>query len=366
MTNGLAGIVAGQTSISSTNNGHLIYAGYPIEQLAKMQPNFETTMFLLWHLRLPQETELTELQQQLTHNMVLPANYLALLKQICREPEAPMSQLRTAVSLLEIISPADLTAEAIQAKVLIVITAIIRLHRGQSILTPLAKADYATNLLYLVTGKRPQPRQQLIENQVLLVHADHEFNASTFTARVTASTATDTYSCLTAAIAALKGPLHGGANEKVGLMLEELTTNKRPPVLYLKEKLKQGEKIMGFGHRIYKKSDPREKLLKKYAKELAQRTNHLDWYQTSIEIERYMWAQKHLIPNVDFYSATIYHCLGFKADEFTLLFAASRCAGWLAHIKEQRQQATLIRPSSEYIGPRHLQMMTYEANQQAK
>jgi citrate synthase len=368
MTKGLAGIVAGETKISATTGGRLTFAGYTIEQLNAMDLSFEAIVYLLWHLRLPSESELNRFCQILSEQMFLPEHYVHILTEMIRPGEQhPMSLLRSGMSLLgTLMNDQAQHPIAIMAKVPLVIGTIIRLQNGLEPLQAKPELSYPANLYYLSTGKVPDAETEEVFTQTLILHVDHEFNASTFTARVIASTNSDYFSSLTGAIGALKGPLHGGANERVYQMLQTIVENQLDPEKFVANELAEGRKVMGFGHRVYKDGDPREKILKKYAKSLAIKTHQEVWFDTAETVEKYMWAEKHIIPNVDFYSATIYHCMGFAGRDFTLLFAASRSAGWLAHIAEQYSQHTLIRPNSKYVGPYHADIAGDVVNSQNK
>lgn len=348
---GLAGVVVDQTEISSTAGGKLVYAGYEIEELA--QTSYEEIVFLLWHTRLPQKGELEAFSKQLVSEMVLPAESIRLLLYIAKEPQHPMSILRTATSLLGTTNDVIFDEPPkILAKMLTVIASIVRIRQDEPLIEPDFKLGLADNFLYMLTGKKPDEFLSRLFNTVMVLHADHEFNASTFSARVVASTAADYYSCLTAAVCALKGPLHGGANEQVFAMLEEIKDSHLDPITYVKQRLAAGKKVMGFGHRIYKDGDPRAKILQGLARKLAQKTGNESYYDLQVTLADYLLKTKGLHPNVDYYTALIYHCLGLEKDLFTVIFAACRTAGWLAHIMEQKRTGRLIRPSSEYIGPK--------------
>jgi citrate (Si)-synthase len=275
-----------------------------------------------------------------------------------------MSVLRSTVSLLGVynVDAEERSMEAIyqqsielMAKLPTIITTFARLRTGKMPLKPREDLGFAANFLYMLNGVEPSEIEIEAMNKALILHADHELNASTFAARVCASTLTDIYSCVTTAIGALKGPLHGGANERVFDMLKEIREFGDVNA-YLQEKLDSKEKIMGFGHRVYKKQDPREIFLRDMAKKLTEGTENEEFFNMSQEIEEFMKEKKGLIPNVDFYSATVYHTLGIDSDIFTLIFAMSRVAGWIAHIQEQQKNNKLIRPRSQYIGQEN---MTY-------
>ncbi|MFD0898480.1 citrate/2-methylcitrate synthase [Loigolactobacillus binensis] len=348
---GLAGVVIADTAISSTKNDMLTYAGYPITELIAKNVPYEAVVFLLWHQRLPTAEELRNFRAALFAEMELAPDFLSTLKKISKIQRHPMSLLRTSVSFLgSTESKAESNATAIQAKVLMIVAMIVRLRAGKKPLKARRELDFAGNFVYLLTGKVPTAAENDLFNKVLLLHADHEFNASTFTARVAASTNADEYSCLTAAICTLKGPLHGGANEQVYLLLDAIRQSGQPVADYLAARLANHEKIMGFGHRIYKNGDPRAYYLHDYAQTMAQQHDQMPMFTLAESVAAYMWQAKKLKPNVDFYAAIIYHCLGVPHDIFTPIFAVSRTAGWLAHIREQKAASYLIRPSSHYTG----------------
>lgn len=346
---GLAGVVVDQTKVSSTQNAVLTYSGYPVKEL-KNAP-FEEVVFLLWHSRLPTTNELHDFRNQLVSQMALPYETVQLMARIAREPQHPMSILRTTVSLLGTTNDVERDEPPrILAKMLTAIAAIIRIRADLPIKHVHREWGVVENFIYLFSGKRPTSDQVAMFNTVMVLHADHEFNASTFTARVVASTQSDDYSCLTAAICALKGPLHGGANEQVFKMLEIIRQTGQDPVQYVKDQIARGHKIMGFGHRIYKNGDPRAAILRKIAHRLAVTTGNEAYFTLQEQIRQYMFDETGLHPNVDYYTALIYHCFNLDRQVFTTMFAACRTAGWLAHIIEQQAEGCLIRPSSKYIG----------------
>jgi citrate synthase len=349
---GLAGIVADETSISSTKNEVLTYAGYSVEEMAKAHATFEEVVFLLWNKRLPSKEELDDFRKDVVNRMVLPAETIRLLLYVARETQHPMSILRTTTSLLGTTNDVDHDEPPkILAKMLTAIAAIIRIRDDKPFIEVDPNLGVADNFLYMMTGNKPDKELSQMFNTVMILHADHEFNASTFTARVVASTFSDYYSCLTAAVCALKGPLHGGANERVFEMLMDIVEDGRDPIDYVDEQIQRGRKIMGFGHRIYKHGDPRAAILKKIAEKLAEETDNMDLYNIQATLHDYMLEKTGLHPNVDYYTALIYHCLGLEKETFTLIFAACRTSGWLAHVMEQRDEKVLIRPNSEYVGP---------------
>ncbi|GAB6932899.1 citrate synthase [Calditerricola satsumensis] len=358
---GLEGVVACSSAISSIIDGVLTYRGINIDELAE-RATFEEVVFLLWNGRLPKRDELETLKRELVENGSIPDEIVTLLKRLPLRTTHPMATLRTAVSALAAFDPEaeDNSEEAnrrkalrLVAKVGTLVAAISRLREGKEPLMPQPGLSYAENFLYMLKGEKPEPVAAEAFDKALILHADHELNASTFAARVTVATLADMYAGVTAAIATLKGPLHGGANERVMAMLEEIGDLDRVEA-YLDEKLAKKEKIMGFGHRVYKNGDPRAKHLQKMAEKLSALTGNERYYQMSVKLERLMLAKKGLKPNVDFYSATVYHSLGIPRDLFTPIFAVSRMSGWTAHILEQYANNRLIRPRAEYVGPQNV------------
>ncbi|MCM3086402.1 citrate synthase [Bhargavaea ginsengi] len=357
-TRGLEGVVATQSSISSIIDDTLTYVGYDIDDLAN-HASFEEVVYLLWHKRLPKADELSELKQQLADNMAVPQEVLDHFKTYPINNVHPMTALRTAISLLGLYDEKaeDMSDEAnyqkaieLQAKVATIVTAFSRIRKGEEPVAPKKELSYAANFLYMLNGKEPEAIEEEAFNKALVLHADHELNASTFTARVCVATLSDIYSGVTAAIGALKGPLHGGANEQVMKMLTEIGSPDKVES-YIQEKLDNKEKIMGFGHRVYRKGDPRAKHLREMSEKLTGLTGQEDLYKMSTQIEELVTGQKNLPPNVDFYSASVYHSLGIDHDLFTPIFAVSRMSGWIAHILEQYSNNRLIRPRAEYVGP---------------
>lgn len=348
---GLAGVVITETKISSTKDSKLTYAGYPIEELKDLP--YEAVVYLLWHKNLPNAEQLKAMQQDLLTAMHLPDETIRLMGDIAIEPQHPMSILRTMVSLLGTTNNDGKLDEPreILGKMLTTIAAIIRLRDSQPQMQVDPEWGVVENFMFLFMGRRPSKSQVRMFNTVMVLHADHELNASTFTSRVVASTNADFYSCLTAAVCALKGPLHGGANEQVFNMLQEIRHTGVSPQRYIDSKIANHEKIMGFGHRVYKEGDPRAKILRGIAEEMADETNNQPFFEIQEQIARYMLEKLGLHPNVDYYTAVVYHSLGLDESTFTVMFAACRTAGWLAHIMEQRDEACLIRPASEYVGP---------------
>ena len=355
---GLEGIIVAETDITSIEEGKLSYVGYSIDDLAE-HASFEEVVYLLWHKHLPDEETLHKFKAQLFDEMSLSSAFIDQLKHMHVDNAHPMDVLRTAVSMLSLYDAEhDHEDQAsnfnrairIQAKMAMIITTFHRLRNKAPLIQPKQAFSYAENFLYMLHGKDVDPLETKAFNKALVLHADHELNASTFTARVCVATLSDLYSGLTAAISALKGPLHGGANEQVIKMLMEIETAENA-IPYVKEKIANKEKIMGMGHRVYKEGDPRAKHLKAMSKEITKQKGMPQWYEMSEKIESYVKETKGLPANVDFYSASMYHALGIPHDLFTPIFAMSRTSGWIAHMLEQYANNRLIRPRAEYVGP---------------
>ncbi len=291
--------------------------------------------------------------------MSLPKEVIDQLKAMPISTVHPMAALRTAVSSLGLFDDeADVMEDdanyrkaiRLQAKMPTIVTAFSRIRQGKEPIAPKTNLSFAANFMYMLTGKEPAAIEEEAMNKALVLHADHELNASTFTARVCVATLSDVYSGVTAAIGALKGPLHGGANEQVMKMLTEIDSVEKAESI-VQKKLENKEKIMGFGHRVYRQGDPRAKHLRDMSKKLTELTGESKWYDMSVKVEEVVTSQKDLPPNVDFYSASVYHSLGIDHDLFTPIFAVSRVSGWIAHILEQYSNNRLIRPRADYIGP---------------
>jgi citrate synthase len=341
------------------DKGVLAYCGYDIHDLA---PNvsFEEVCYLLWHRRLPTRAELGDLQSQLAAARPLPEPALRLMRSL--PPADGMDAMRTIVSALAHYDPelADTTPQAqyrkavrLTAQAATIVATWGRLQAGGAPVPPDPVLGQAANFLYMLTGNRPAPVAVRALDVALTLHADHELNASTFAARVSAGTLTDLYSAMVGAIGALKGPLHGGANADVMRMLLELGEDALPERIdaVIRGKLARKEKIPGFGHRVYRTEDPRATHLRRMSQELGQRTGQTRWFEISQRIEALVKAEKKLNPNVDFYSASVYYALGIPIGLYTPVFAVSRMSGWTAHVLEQYANNRLIRPRAEYIGP---------------
>ncbi|MCR8657970.1 citrate synthase [Paenibacillus endoradicis] len=356
-TKGLEGIVAAQSSISSIIDGILTYRGINIDDLAE-HASFEEVAYLLWYGKLPNRAELADLQQNLDTYAVIPSEVIEGIKLYPKDTNS-MAALRTAVSSLALYDTSSnemsqsaniLKAIKLQAQLPTIVAAFARIREGKEPIAPKQGVSIAHNFLYMLTGEEPADVAVKALDQALVLHADHELNASTFAARVTVATLSDIYSGVTSAIGALKGPLHGGANEAVMVMLEEIGSKENVNA-YIEKALANKVKIMGFGHRVYKNGDPRAKHLQKMSLELGKLTGNMELYEMSVQIEDLVTGQKGLKPNVDFYSASVYTALQIPRDLFTPIFAISRVSGWSAHILEQYENNRLIRPRAEYVGP---------------
>jgi citrate synthase len=355
---GLEGVVAGESEICYIDGyeGVLSYRGYNIHTLAE-NATFEETIYLLWVGKLPTASELDQLKQELGANYGLPSEVVAFLAGVPKGA-SPMDVLRTAVSMLSLYDPIakDMSPEAnrkkaakLMAQTSSIVTTFDRLRNGKPVIEADRKLRFAGNFLYTLSGKVPDDVMTHTFDVALTLHADHELNASTFAARVTAATLSDIYSCVTSAIGALKGPLHGGANEDVIRMLLQVGDADKA-VERVHEMLAQKAKIPGFGHRVYRTEDPRATHLRKFSESLGKSTGHENLYLMSKRVEETIKTEKKLNANVDFYSASTYYSLGIPTDIFTPVFAVSRMSGWTAHILEQYHNNRLIRPRAEYKG----------------
>jgi citrate synthase len=365
VTKGLEGIAVAQTRIGDVRGdiGQLIYYGYDINELAG-NVCFEEVVHLLWDGRLPNRKELEQLEGELIAARPLPKAVVDLLHLVPRNAP-PMHVLRTAVSMLGTLDPdADLnTPQANRRKAvqlvaqLPVITAYFhRIRSGKPPVAPSPKLNSAANFLYMLNGEPPTDEAAATMDMAFVLHAEHAFNASTFSARVTIATLSDMYSAITSAIGTLKGPLHGGANEGVIQMLLEIGDESRVDD-YVRSALTNKKRIMGIGHRVYKTLDPRAPHLKRLAEKLSAKVGEPKWLRMSERIALIMKQEKNLNANVDFYSATVYYSLGIPTDLFTPIFAIARMAGWTAHVLEQLADNRLIRPLSEYTGPEGLKVV---------
>jgi len=359
---GLEGIVATNSKICfiDGDRGVLAYCGIDIHELAE-HSNFEETCHLLWFGKLPTRPELAELRKRLASERKLDPAILTMLRNA--PPQAlPMDVLRTAVSALSYYDPDERKndhdanlAKAIRltSQIAMIVAAYDRIRKGKPVVDPDQSLSHAANFLLMLNGERPSSTAERALDIALILHADHELNASTFAARVTAATLSDMHSAVTSAIGALKGPLHGGANEAVFRILESIDKKGEDPVEHVKGMLAQKKKVPGFGHRVYRTEDPRATHLRAMSRDLCQSSGQPQWYEMSERIEEFVKTEKKLNANVDFYSASTYHVLGIDVDLFTPVFAVSRMSGWTAHVIEQLDDNRLIRPRAEYLGPEY-------------
>ena len=361
VSQGLEGVVVLESKICFVDGleGRLLYEGYNIHDLAE-HATFEEVAYLLWHGDLPTRDQLDRLNLDLAAARALPEPVMALMKAFPTDA-LPMDVLRTAVSALGVYDPdsRDNSAEAnlrksvrLTAQIGTVVAAAERLRTGKPPVAPDRDLSHAANFLYMLWGKKADADSVRALDIALVLHADHELNASTFAARVTAATLADMHSAITSAIGTLKGPLHGGANENVMRLLLKAgrPANAVPTVEAM---LAAKQKVPGFGHRVYKTEDPRATHLRKMSEVLTRRHGMPQYYEMSQAIEQYMLKEKRIYANVDFYSATVYYALGIPIDLFTPVFAVSRISGWSAHVLEQYADNRLIRPRAEYVGPRN-------------
>jgi len=357
---GLEGVVAATSGICWIDGeaGILSYRGIDIHDLAE-HSTFEETTYLLWNGELPNELALREFQTQLSLARGLDFRIVDMLRSIPASA-TPMEVLRTAVSALSFYDAdeKDNSHEAnvrkcfhLTAQMAMIVAIYDRLRKGLEIVPPDRSLNHAANFLWMLNGVKPSETAVKTMDMALVLHAEHELNASTFAARVIAATLSDVHSAVTGAIGALKGPLHGGANEGVMRMLYDIDRTGADPVEYVKSMLAARQKISGFGHRVYKTEDPRATHLRKMSEALGEDAGQTKWYKMSRAIELYINADKKLNANVDFYSASTYATLGIDVDLYTPIFALSRIAGWAAHIIEQLDDNRLIRPRAEYVGP---------------
>jgi len=366
---GLEGVVALDSELSFIDGqqGTLIYRGYDIHDLAA-RTSFEEVAYLLWNGTLPDRQQLDALNRHLRAERELPPMVIDLLR-LTPEDANPMAALRTAVSALALFDgEADTMsrdanyrkAVRLTARIPTIIAAFDRLRKGKEPVAPLKTGSTAYDFLYMLGGEEPGEAAERTFDVCLVLHAEHGLNASTFTGRVIGSTLSDIYSALAGAIGALKGPLHGGANIEVMKMLLEIDRTGADPVAFIRKKLENKEKVMGFGHRVYKTMDPRAAILREMVEDLSEERDARKWYDYSTAIMETMIGDKGIYPNVDFFSASVYYMLGIDVDLFTPIFAMSRTTGWTAHLLEQWEDNRLIRPRAEYAGPRGLTVTPVE------
>ena len=361
---GLEGIVATTSKICYIDGeeGVLAYRGIDIHELAD-HSNFEETCYLLWFGKLPTQNELKDLRQRLAAERKLDAAVIQFLRELPKGA-TPMDVLRTAVSALGLYDPEQKKndheanvnkAIRLTSQIAMIVAAYDRLRKGKSIVQPDPSLSHAANFLLLLNGEKPTSTAERALDVALILHADHELNASTFAARVTAATLSDMHSGITSAIGALKGPLHGGANEAVFHLLKQIDASHADPIAVVREKLARKEKIPAFGHRVYRTEDPRATHLRKMSEDLGRSSGEPKWFEMSRTIEQFVKSEKKLNANVDLYSASTYHVLGIDVDLFTPVFAVSRISGWAAHVIEQLDDNRLIRPRADYMGPAYPQ-----------
>ncbi len=354
---GLEGVVACTTAISSIQDATLNFRGYTIEDLAQ-HASFEEVAFLLWNDRLPKKEELDKFSLELASNMALEPDLILALKALPTKNVHPMAWLRTAVSMLGHFDPDanDLSDAANQRKAMrltakmgSLVCAFEAFRQKREPLKPLPNKSVAWNFMYMLTGKEPDTEFVKVMDTCLVLHADHELNCSAFATRVTASSLSDLHSAIVSAIGALKGSLHGGANEQVMLMLKRIGSIDNAKKFVI-DALKNKEKVMGIGHRVYKNGDPRALLLRKVSEKLTKKIGEPLWYEMSILIDDTVQKEKGLLPNVDFYSATVYYSMGIPIDLYTPIFASSRVSGWCAHAFEQYANNRIYRPRGKWVG----------------
>src|SRR5438309_9318892 len=355
---GLEDVVAANSAICDIigPEGKLTYRGIDIHDLAR-QSSFEETTYLLWFGVLPTSETLHQFAAELVAHRAMPTQVLTLMKDFPRSA-TPMDALRTALSALAFYDPqahdasphANIAkATRVTAQTATIVAAYEQIRRGREPVRPDTSGSHAENFLRMLFGAEPDPLYVRAMDLALILHADHELNASTFAARVTAATLADMYSAVVSAIGALAGPLHGGANEQVIKMLQKIGEPARVEA-YVTERLQAHQKISGFGHRVYRTEDPRATPLREMSRQLGEHVGNLRWYEMSRKVEEAVMEQKHLYANVDFYSASCYFTMGIPIDMFTPVFAVSRVSGWTAHILEQYADNRLIRPRAEYVG----------------
>jgi citrate synthase len=359
---GLEGVVAATSSICYIDGerGILAYRGIDIHDLAQYS-TFEETCFLLWNGRLPKAQELEQCRKDLAAERKLDANVISFLRQFPKDA-SPMEVLRTTVSALSFYDADDKhndhdanvrKSRRLTSQIAMIVAGFDRIRKGKDIVAPDPSLSHAANFLLLLNGQKPSPTAERALDTALILHADHELNASTFAARVTAATLADMHSAITSAIGALKGPLHGGANEEVMKMLFAIDKAGEDPVEHVKEMLGKKLKVPGMGHRVYHTEDPRATHLRRMSQDLSRSSGNTKWFDMSQKIEEYIKREKKLNANVDFYSASTYTTLGIDIDLFTPIFAVSRISGWTAHVIEQHDDNRLIRPRADYVGPQY-------------
>jgi citrate synthase len=361
---GLEGIVVTESDLSfiDGDEGRLVYRGYAIEDLAR-EASFEEVLHLLWHGHLPDSDELHAFESAMVEERSVSAGAMETVRELAERDENPMGAMRTVVSQLSAYDddadaedPTDEEANLrkgrrITAKFPTLLAAFARIRNGNDPVEPRETLDHAANFLYMLNGEEPNEVLAETFDQALVLHADHGINASTFSAMVTASTLADLHSAVTSAIGTLSGGLHGGANQNVMRMLQEVDESELDGREWVENALDEGRRVPGFGHRVYNVKDPRAKILGDRSGSLGEASGDKRWYEYSTGIEEYMMDEKGLAPNVDFYSASTYYQMGIPIDIYTPIFAMSRVGGWIAHVLEQYDDNRLIRPRANYTGP---------------
>jgi citrate synthase len=359
---GLEGVLVAESELSYIDGdaGKLVYRGYTIEDLAR-GATYEEVLYLLWHGRLPNREELETFRADMASHRDLDDAVYSLVEDLAAADEDPMAAVRTGVSELSAYDPdadADPTdvdanlrkGKRITAKLPTIVAAFARCRRGDDPVEPREDLDHAANFLYMLNGEEPDDVLADVFDQALVLHADHGLNASTFSSIVTSSTLADLHASVTSAVGTLSGSLHGGANANVMRMLQEIDESEKEAVEWVEDALENGQRVAGFGHRVYNVKDPRAKILGERSEELGEAAGDTKWYEMSVAIEEYMREEKGLAPNVDFYSASTYYKMGIPVDVYTPIFAMSRVGGWIAHVLEQYDDNRLIRPRARYVG----------------
>ncbi|WP_256296266.1 citrate synthase [Haloarchaeobius salinus] len=360
---GLEGVLVAESELSfiDGDEGRLVYRGYDIEDLAR-DASYEEVLYLLWHGRLPNRDELDEFAASMAAEREIDDGVMATVRELAAADEEPMAALRTTVSQLSAYdddAAADPTDEdanlrkgrRITAKIPTILAAFVRVRNGDEPVAPREDLDHATNFLYMLNGEVPDDVLAETFDMALVLHADHGLNASTFTSMVVSSTLADLHSAIPGGIGALSGSLHGGANQDVMEALLELEESGKDPVQWVEDRLDAGERVPGFGHRVYNVKDPRAKILSEKSEALGEAAGTPHWHDYSVAIEEYLTEEKGLAPNVDFYSASTYYQMGIPIDIYTPIFVMSRVGGWVAHVLEQYDDNRLIRPRARYVGP---------------
>lgn len=363
---GLEGVLVAESDLSYVDGevGKLVYRGYDIEDLAR-GASYEEVLYLLWHGSLPTAAELDSFAADLAAEREVNDDVIETVRALADAGERPMAALRTATSMLSAYDPDGESSDGgetalrqgrrITAKIPTVLAAFERVRQGEEPVAPDPDLSHAGNFLYMLTGTEPDDVSEETFDMALTLHADHGLNASTFTAMVIGSTMADVYSGVTGGIGALSGPLHGGANQDVMEVLNEIDASSKDPVQWVKDTRDDGGRIPGFGHRVYKVKDPRANILEEKLRDLAESSGDTKWLDYTTAIEEYLTDQglveKGIAPNVDFYSGSVYDSLGIPVDMYTPIFAMSRAGGWIAHVAEYQEDNRLIRPRARYTGP---------------